>query len=220
MGCAGSKPSGPPPPPGAPDDWKAKAMAAFGALDKEKAGYITTVPSKQRDTKFSEIFMLGDEVIKKQQAAGDLELNLAVDLATWIGVVRTRCEDESIGWEKVGAFLEAIVASVEAADDAERKKKVEEKAALCFKGLDEDWADPPKTGAVDVAAECETLGDNTAAKVKSLLAGLEAGTAVGSEAFVAHVLGKMDALGWPRVLKMLSTIIARVEKAKDLADAF
>ena len=162
----------------------------------------------------------GRDVIKKQQAAGDLELHLEANLAQWIGMVRARSEDTSIGWEKVGAFLDAIVAAVEAADDAERRKEVEQKAAACFKGLDEDWADPPKTGVVDVAAECETLGDSTSTKVRGLLAGLEAGTAVGSEAFVAHALGKVDALGWPRVLKMLSTIMARVEKAKEMADAF
>ena len=53
-------------PVGAPPDWKDEACAVFDLLDKEGAGYISTVPSdapKVAGHCHSEISVLGEEVL-------------------------------------------------------------------------------------------------------------------------------------------------------------
>ena len=210
----GSTPAKDPPPNGAPADWKAKVTATFKVLDKEGAGYISTVPSKLAQTSLSEISVLGADVLEKQVAAGDLKASIMVTLPDWIAVIKGKCEEK--GWGAVGAFLEAV----DAAAATDKKSEVEAAARGCFAALDADWAEPPKSGAVDIASEVETLGDGIPTKCKSLLAGLEKGTKVSADEWIAHVSPKVDTLGGPRVLKMVGTITLRVEKAKEMEDAF
>ena len=141
MGCGGSSAAKAEPlPNGAPADWKDAPTATFKLLDKTGTGTIVLVSYKMRETTFSEISAMGDDVMELQKAIGDFASAPIVLMEDWIDLIKGRIEDK--GWEEVSKFLTAVDAAV-----ADTKRNVcETTAKAVFKLADEGWAEPPNTG--------------------------------------------------------------------------
>jgi len=213
MGCGGSSAAKPDPPPnGAPEDWKAKPTATFKLLDKTESSWIVLVAYKVRETKFSEISALGDDIMEQQKAIGDFETTEKVFLTDWIDLIKARIEDK--GWEPVSNFLDAIDAAV--ADT--KRNTCETLAKGIFKTMDEGWAEPANTKELDFASECEALADKTHIKAAALIEGLEKEKKMKVDEWVAHCKGKVEVLGWPRAQMCLKVLEARLEKVADAGD--
>jgi len=211
MGCGPSAPKGPPPPNDAPADWTETVDAVF-KLDKPGAGYISTINFKKRDTKFSEITILGDDICKMMLEAGDLPENEKMSSAEWVTTIRGKVEGK--GWGPMEAFLKAVLKA--AADDS-----LNDCATLgtaVYKSTATDWCQPATPDSVDMAKECKEMGDQTEIKAESILQGLAADKTITGEEWSTHLAARVNVVGWPRAKKELSSINARLEKVKELDD--
>jgi len=210
MGCAGSTPE--PPPNGAPEDWKEKTMAVFRLLDKNQAHTIALVPKKKAEMVFSEISVLGEDVLEKQKAIDDFEANQAVNIVHWVEIIKLKIIAK--GWGAVNELLEAVTVAV--GDSS--KNQCDSTAKGIYKEMDKSWCEPANTGSIDMIAECEALGDDTDKKVKDLLVGLEKDKKISADEWAAHVATKVEPLGWPRAMKQLMALKARLDKVADTDD--
>jgi len=211
MGCGAAKPAVDPPPNGAPEDWKQQVMATFRLLDKNGSGVISLIPYKKRETLFSEISVLGEDVLEKQKEIDDFT-NQTVPILEFIEIMKTKIEAK--GWEPVKALLTAV----DTAAANSNLNECEKTARKVFKMMDSGWADPPNTGSLDFISKCEALSDETDKKAKDLLEGLEKDKKIAVNDWVTQVTGKVEVLGWPRALKQLKAIEARLEKVSDTDD--
>lgn len=203
-----------PPPNGAPETWKDTVAYTFKLLDKPGTGSIVLVSHKVRDTKFSEISALGEDLMEKQKSIGDFETALdGVTLETWTDSIKERIAAK--GWGPVAEFLEAINAAIA---DGPRRNTCDAIAKTVFKTMDEGWAEPANTGELDFVTECEALGDKTDKKAAALINGLVKETKINVEAWRAHCNSKVETLGWPRAQMMLKVLEARLEKVADAGD--
>jgi len=194
----------------APADWEARATAVFEIIDKEGAGYITTVPTAA--TGFcSELSVLGEDALFWQKAAGDFELVLVMELPEWISSIKSAIQCQ--GWPPVGELLQAVQEA--ACNGVGKKEEVEHKARAAYAAL----SDAPDTASLDIVGAVESLclADQSLVRVwcKSLLRGLEPGTPLSIDEWVAHCEIQVESLGWPRMVKHLTTVTSHAERAKN-----
>lgn len=187
MGCAASAPKAEPPPTAdAPADWDAKAKALFKLLDKNNTGFISTVADKKKDDVASEFTVLGADVMTAQNKMGDLTTAEKVSMDDF--VAKMKANAEKLGtWAPVGAFIDAASAAASAPFELEPMIR------NVFKAMDSKWCTPADTGKVAMPKELKEIGGKTDEKVGTILAGLEPETAIDCDAFVAHVLPKVNA---------------------------
>ena len=207
MGCG---PSAPKAPGDAPPEWKDTITATFTKLG---GGSIKLVPKGKAETMAGEISILGEAVLSKQLAIGDFA-SKEVTLDAFIELLTEKIEGK--GWGEVAEFLTAIDIAFDALT-AEGESAWEPIARKVFKGFDEDWCDPAKTGKVDVATEAKEVGDNTEVKAAGLIAGLSG--EIDADAFVAHCKEKVGSLGLAKFMTQLTVLAQRLEKVADIADA-
>ena len=213
-------------PVGAPPEWKDDASAVFDLLDKEGAGYITTVPAdapKVAGHCHSEISVLGDEVLEAQRAAGDFGLQLSISRDDWLATLSRLTSEDGRGWEPVGTFLQAI--STAASNGVGKKGEVDEASRACFSALSDMMAGGPQSDgleldAFDVIGAVEELCKSDPGVVriwcKSLLAGLclPQGMPLSIDEWVAHCELRAEEIGWPRCIKMLITLTSHAESVR------
>lgn len=213
-------------PVGAPPNWKDEACAVFDLLDKEGAGYISTVPSdapKVAGHCHSEISVLGEEVLDAQRDAGDLGLMLNVSREDWVATLGQLASQDGRGWEPVAILLETIYTA--ASNGVGKKGEVEEHARACFSALSDMMAGGPQAeadelDAFDVVGAVEALcvADPGVVRVwcKSLLAGLclPTGAPLSADEWVAHCELRAEEIGWPRIMKMLITLTSHAENER------